>query len=144
MNTKRILILILIFHVLIYLIILSISALAQDGTWVEKADMPTSRTWFATSVVNGVIYVIGGGPESQVVEAYDPGTNTWTKKTNMPTGREGPSASVVNGVIYTIGGGYIVRAIFLFLQLRLMIREQIHGQKKPICQLQDMGCQHVR
>ena len=31
-------------------------------TWKKKADMPTARGLLSTSVVNGKIYAIGGGP----------------------------------------------------------------------------------
>jgi RNA polymerase sigma-70 factor (ECF subfamily) len=52
---------------------------AQGGKWVKKADMPTSRVQFATAVVNGKIYAIGGvgagdinfGISLSAVEEYD-------------------------------------------------------------------------
>jgi RNA polymerase sigma factor (sigma-70 family) len=78
-------------------------------TWTRKADMPTSRAFFATSVVDGIIYAIGGwtglnvGRFLSTVEAYDPATDTWTRKADMPTRRE-PCAVTVDGKIYAIGG----------------------------------------
>jgi len=91
---------------------------AAEEPWVRKADMPTARNYHSTSVVNGIIYAIGGqgtrittaGVEVtyrlSTVEAYDPTTDTWTKKADMPTRREGLGTSAVNGMIYAIGGWY--------------------------------------
>ena len=77
-------------------------------SWTKKADMPTGRDYLSTSVVNGIIYAIGGGIVGwrvlTAVEAYDPVTDSWTKKADMPTARDSLSASVVNGIIYAIGG----------------------------------------
>jgi N-acetylneuraminic acid mutarotase len=79
---------------------------AEEDTWTRKADMPTPRGGPASSVVNGKIYVIGGGREGpfSTVEEYDPATDTWTRKADMPTPRAHLSTSVVNGRIYAIGG----------------------------------------
>jgi len=81
-------------------------SLAREDTWTRKADMPTARGGPAGSVVNGKIYVIGGGREGpfSTVEEYDPATDTWTRKADMPTPRAHLSTSVVNGRIYAIGG----------------------------------------
>ncbi|MCZ6678948.1 MAG: kelch repeat-containing protein [Candidatus Poribacteria bacterium] len=51
---------------------------AREAEWIKKADMPTQRWGFATSVVNGKIYAIGGSQgllrlALKTVEAYDPG-----------------------------------------------------------------------
>ena len=35
-------------------------SLAEEGKWTKKADMPTPRSDFSTSVVKGRIYAIGG------------------------------------------------------------------------------------
>ncbi|MFC1712816.1 sigma-70 family RNA polymerase sigma factor [Candidatus Poribacteria bacterium] len=82
---------------------------AKDGTWTEKADMPTARNMLSTCVVEGKIYAIGGcTPQNQyfaTVEVYDPATDTWTKEKNMPTARLlDHAACVVNGKIYAMGG----------------------------------------
>jgi N-acetylneuraminic acid mutarotase len=78
---------------------------AQEVQWTTKANMPTARCWFSTSVVNGKIYAIGGwsGPLS-AVEEYDPATNTWTRKAGLPVGRAYLTTCVVDGKIYAIGG----------------------------------------
>lgn len=89
---------------------MSTLSLAQGGTWIKKANMPTARHWLSTSTVDGVIYAIGGvtgsvQPVLSTVEAYNPLTDTWTTKADMLTPRYGLSTSVVDGIIYAIGGG---------------------------------------
>jgi N-acetylneuraminic acid mutarotase len=80
----------------------------KTDVWTQKKDMPTPRRFVAAAVVDGIIYVIGGGgmgnPVTGAVEAYDPKTDTWAAKTEMPTPRCAHSACAVNGIIYTIGG----------------------------------------
>jgi len=77
----------------------------STDTWTRKADMPTTRSFSSTCVVDGKIYVIGGAmPGKSDVEAYDPETDTWTRKAPMPTARYLLGTSVVGGKIYAIGG----------------------------------------
>ena len=74
--------------------------------WAKKKDMPGPRET-AASMVDGIIYVIGGfnpGKFLSTVEAYDPAADTWVKKQDMPTARNCLSACAVDGVIYAIGG----------------------------------------
>ena len=77
--------------------------------------MPTARDDFGFSVLDGIIYTIGGDINAfddanriscctTVVEAYDPVKNTWSTKTPMPTIRDDFDASLVDGVIYAIAG----------------------------------------
>jgi len=82
-----------------------------DFIWTQKADMPTPRWNFVTSVVNGKIYALGGESSEDdwwstlsAVEEYDPASDTWTKKADMPIQRSCFAASVVDGKIYAIGG----------------------------------------
>jgi concanavalin A-like lectin/glucanase superfamily protein/Big-like domain-containing protein/Kelch motif protein len=85
----------------------TVQLFAQGGTWATKAPMPTPRYGLSTSMVNGIIYAVGGYNSNgylATVEAYDPATNTWTSKASMPTASYGLSTSVVNGVIYAVGG----------------------------------------
>lgn len=92
--------------------------------WTTKATMPTPRWGSTVSVVNGLIYAIGGWrgwPELSDVEVYDPATNSWSTTvpvtaatiaagtagaalTPMTTARDDFGFAVVNGVIYAIGG----------------------------------------
>ncbi|MHC4707177.1 MAG: Kelch repeat-containing protein [Planctomycetota bacterium] len=84
-------------------------SLGAGGTWTAKAPMPTARTMFSASAVDGKIYAIGGSrtsgsSTSSAVEQYDPVTDTWTTKAPMPTARQWLSTSTVNGKIYAFGG----------------------------------------
>jgi hypothetical protein len=79
-------------------------------TWAEQTELPPRRMWLSTSVIDGIIYVIGGTdplggwPHLRTVEAYDPATDTWTPKADMPTGRSLLSTCVMEGMIYAVGG----------------------------------------
>jgi N-acetylneuraminic acid mutarotase len=78
-------------------------------SWTRKADLPTARRWPGVSVVDGIIYTLGGGgvvfgPVTNSVEAYDPRTDKWVAKAKMPTARSALSACAVDGIIYAIGG----------------------------------------
>ncbi|MYC77375.1 sigma-70 family RNA polymerase sigma factor [Candidatus Poribacteria bacterium] len=86
----------------------------STAQWTQKADMPTVRANFATAVVDGEIFAIGGQIRAETdefgelalskVEMYDPETDTWERKADMPTARSAASTSVVDGKIYAIGG----------------------------------------
>jgi len=77
-------------------------------TWSVKAPMPTPRTGFGVSALNGELYVVGGGnfaiPYLASVEAYDPQTDSWTSKAPMPTPRSLLAVAVADGKLYAIGG----------------------------------------
>ncbi len=90
-------------------------------SWKALAPMPTKRGAAVAAVVDGKIYVIGGGttsPDSKepsihparphlavgTVEEYDPATNSWRSRTPMPTPRNHAGVGVVGGKIYVIGG----------------------------------------
>jgi len=83
---------------------------AVEYVWKQMTDMPTPRWKFATCLVDGKIYAIGGRSSEpgdvalSTVEEYDPVTDTWTRKADIPTPRSSYSASVVSGKIYAIGG----------------------------------------
>ena len=67
--------------------------------------MPRAKWALSTSVVNGIIYVVGGYGVVSTVEAYDPATDTWTEKPDIPTPRGSLRSESVNGKLYAIGGG---------------------------------------
>jgi N-acetylneuraminic acid mutarotase len=83
-----------------------------SNQWTTKTAMPTARASFATAVVNGKIYCIGGTTGlkdgqtivSGITEVYDPKTDSWETKTDLPTPRVGVTAGVVNDQIYVVGG----------------------------------------
>lgn len=100
---------------------------AEGGTWTTKADMPTGRMDLSSAVVDGKIYVIGGGavtgaaPGLSVVEEYNPATDKWTKKADIPTARNAQSSVAMKGKIYVIGEIQITRVLF-FLRWKNMIQ----------------------
>ena len=84
-------------------------------TWSRKANIPTPRLEHGVSVVDGIIYAIGGLTPAQpyqkenngdcsAVEAYDPGTDTWTRKAEMPIPTRAMKTEAVDGIIYAFGG----------------------------------------
>lgn len=93
-----------------------LSLASDSGKWTRKTDMPTARRELSTSVVDGMIYAIGGTTANNVtewgadflevatMEAYDSKTDNWTEKADMPTPRSGLSTSVIDGKIFAIGG----------------------------------------
>ncbi len=78
----------------------------------------TPRYASTSAVVDGKIYVMGGGNDSDYIvntfEVFDPQTNTWstpiTKGTSAP--RNGATSVVANGKIYLIGGYADTNGIF--------------------------------
>ncbi len=68
--------------------------------------MPPARSGLGVSVVNGLLYAVGGHNTSVVgqafatVEAYEPTTNAWTTKAPMPAADYWFGVGVVNGVLY--------------------------------------------
>jgi len=78
------------------------------NSWTALADLPTPRSGGAGAVLDGKLYVLGGGlPGStvyKIIERYDPASNTWEKLDDMPVEATGHRAVAVNGSIYVFGG----------------------------------------
>jgi len=83
-------------------------AIAAPGSWRQRADMPLPSSTPAASVVDGILYVIGGqvgtGARVATVEAYDPRTDQWTTKSSLPKPLWFLTASVADGLIYAFMG----------------------------------------
>ena len=77
-------------------------------TYEPMAGPPTPRVWGTCALVDGRIYLIGGGPSGagSANEAYDPSSDTWTSRSPMPVDRWGATREnpVVNGIIYVTHG----------------------------------------
>ena len=87
----------------------------KRNQWTEITEMPAPKVGHTASVINGKIYVIGGGFQGDgqfeylsTVEVYDPETDRWTQELDMPIGKFGHRAEVINGDIYTFGGNSAV------------------------------------
>ena len=81
-------------------------------TWSNAVGMPTPRVGLSVTVMDNIIYAIGGqlnyeftNPEQvAAVEAYDPNANSWSTKAPLPLALSFFSTDAVNGKIYLIGG----------------------------------------
>ena len=87
----------------------------KNNQWTEITEMPAPKAGHAASVIDGKIYVIGGGFRGNdrfkylsTVEVYDPETDRWTQEPDMPIGRWGHRAEVINENIYIFGGSSAV------------------------------------
>lgn len=83
----------------------------KTNRWTEKTEMPAPKSGHSASVIDGKIYVIGGGFRGNgrymylsTVEIYDPETDRWTQEPDMPIGKARHAAEVINGEIYIFGG----------------------------------------
>lgn len=80
----------------------------KTGRWVDRAPMHVPQTFFASAVVGGRIYVIGGHDrkdERSAIERYDPAKDRWEvllRTDELP--RSHFSAAAVGPRIYIIGG----------------------------------------
>ena len=78
------------------------------GTWATVAPLPDTpdggydHVAVATST-NGLIYALGGGANTNEMEAYNPTTNAWSVVASSPQG-SGSAATALNGLIYAISG----------------------------------------
>ena len=82
-----------------------------DNTWnVSLPSMITPRRNFASAVLNGTIFAIGGirtnntSDYIDAVETYIPGELFWKNDTSLPFFLVYASAVVLNGSLYVIGG----------------------------------------
>jgi hypothetical protein len=88
---------------------------ARPNSWSGLADLPHPGVGVASCVINGKLYVVGGGADSWTsrdankipdhTDEYDPVTNTWRSRAEIPSPRNFATASAVNGKCYVIGGG---------------------------------------
>jgi N-acetylneuraminic acid mutarotase len=85
----------------------------SEFPWLERDPMPAPRREFATAMVDGKIYVLGGGdtrapvipsPATKTVQVYNPATDTWSTAAPMPVATRNHAAAAVGGKIYVVGG----------------------------------------
>ena len=76
--------------------------------WEEMSSMISKRCWFATVVLGGKIFALGGeddlGNILNTVEMYDPSTNMWTEIPSMNHRRSDFAATVLEGKLFAVGG----------------------------------------
>ena len=81
-------------------------------TWEMKTSMPTRRMAISANVVDGKIYIIGGGEKTPntnltptaVNEVYDPEEDKWTTLEPIPNPVNYHTSAVVDNKIYIMGG----------------------------------------
>ena len=90
----------------------------STDSWSTMAPIPTPVAGYASTVFEGKIYIIGGGPaftdynnitSTSLVQIFDPKTNQWTLGKPLPKNVFGASASTTSGIyapkrIYVVGG----------------------------------------
>ena len=95
------------------------------NSWTSLAPIPTARYGAATGVINGRLYVAGGGTAcppcsaQTVVESYNPLTNTWRAEPSLPAGVANTTGTVINNVLYVVGGynrvsGGVLNSLYAF------------------------------
>ena len=102
----------MLFGLLTTALLFIVVSTAAGEKWQVISELPTQRRGFATAVVDGKIYLIGGTPLQNrrgpyglsTVEVYDPKTNSWEQVADMPTPRASTETAVINGTIYVCGG----------------------------------------
>jgi N-acetylneuraminic acid mutarotase len=83
----------------------------SNGSWQNRAPLPTARQELATAAFNGKIYVMGGYDihldSTAIVEVYDPGTDTWSTIHPLPSATNHNAAAVAGGKLYSINGALV-------------------------------------
>ena len=80
---------------------------SHTNTWATGSPLPHTTARTAAAVLDGKIYVLGGGEPHEAIRAvtaFDPQTGVWQYVPPMLYQREGHTAVVVGGKLYAIGG----------------------------------------
>jgi len=85
-------------------------------TWETKTPMPNATSAQA-NVVDGKIYLIGGGSNGTLNQAYDPVTDSWTIKEPMPVaiGIDNPPPNTLSTLVSAVVDDKIYVMSFKFL-----------------------------
>lgn len=83
----------------------------KANQWRDIEEMFEPKAGHSASVIDGKIYVIGGGfwenglyTHLSTIEIYDPKMGGWISRPDMPMSKLGHTAEVINGEIYIFGG----------------------------------------
>ena len=77
--------------------------------WDTLAPVPEALTFAVAAVVDGKIYLMGGGGTGGASKhnyVYDPATDMWSQLADIPYAAQQPAGAAVNGKIHYFGGGY--------------------------------------
>ena len=80
----------------------------KKGNWRLVQSMFYNRSCFATAVLDGYLYALGGyGPTYlSTVERYDPAKDCWEMMPAMSTNRINFGVGVVHGYLYVVGKSF--------------------------------------
>jgi hypothetical protein len=85
---------------------------AGRGTWHDLAPLPTLRGNLMTAGLGGLVYAVGGFPDteeppftSDIVETFDPTSGRWATSAPLPEPRGAAGIAALNGLLYVAGGG---------------------------------------
>lgn len=86
----------------------------KTNQWRDVREMSEPKSGHSASVIDGKIYIMGGGFRGNglytylsTIEIYDPKTaktDRWTREPDMPMSKSGHTAEVINGKIYILTG----------------------------------------
>jgi N-acetylneuraminic acid mutarotase len=80
----------------------------DQGAWKRLADQPVARGSASAEVIDGIIYVAGGGvtePDARTdLYAYDPAHDSWLARRPVPTAREHVASCAIDGKLLVLGG----------------------------------------
>jgi N-acetylneuraminic acid mutarotase len=83
----------------------------SNGSWQNRAPLPTARQELATAAFNGKIYVLAGYDinlnSTALVEVYDPATDNWSTIHPLPSATNHNAAAVAGGRLYSINGSIV-------------------------------------
>ncbi|MBN9101942.1 MAG: protein kinase [Pseudonocardia sp.] len=85
----------------------AVTAVVPASAWRTLAPDPVPRQQVATTVQDGVVWVIGGLTDTGAtnkVERYDPAINTWTDAIDLPVALHHAMAVSYRGAITVLGG----------------------------------------
>ncbi len=72
--------------------------------WSRAQSLPEPIHHPVLLSAEGLLYSLGGQPDTSRSLAYDPGTDTWSDIAPMPTARGGGAGAVIDGRLYVVGG----------------------------------------
>jgi N-acetylneuraminic acid mutarotase len=72
--------------------------------WTQLASMPTARSENAATVIEHIIYVLGGFGGEQKLEAYDTTIDTWKARADLPEPRHHLMSAPYDGKVFIFGG----------------------------------------
>jgi hypothetical protein len=79
------------------------------NNWTLRAPIPEAKDFQAAAVINGILYVAGGGQAgsptlSSTTYAYDPVFDSWSQKASMPMPRGDLVGVALGGLFYVVVG----------------------------------------